>query len=270
MLRIAISTCCFIGTLFAPILCHAWGKTGHKIVAAIAYELLEPKARNQANKILDENFVNAALWADAIKEDRPDTGPWHYINTPPGKTVFDLERDCVGGNCVVAQIQSHLRTLENERASRRSKREALKFLIHLVADIHQPLHASRATDRGGNNIRVSFFGTPTNLHAAWDNDILEKFLADNRLSWRKHARSLSKNPFIHEMIEPGEQAVIHWANSSRALSESLAYVHPDGQPVRSGERLGAAYYTRAAPVVNESLRIAGIRLAHVLNLTLSK
>lgn len=255
---------CFIGTLLAPVFCHAWGAAGHKIVAAIAYEMLTPETRAEVDKLLDEDFIDASLWADDIKEDRPETAPWHYVNTPRGETAVELKRDCADGNCVVAQIQRNLQTLRDTSNSRETRREALKFVIHFIADIHQPLHVSRAADRGGNDIAVAFFGEPTNLHAVWDKGLLEKFLEDNGLTWRSHARDLSQSPYVHEIFEPGEHAAVHWANTSRSVAEHIAYAHPDGRPVKSGDRLGAAYYRRTSPVVNESLRIAGVRLAHAI------
>ena len=114
------------------------------------------------------DMPSIASWADQVRNSRKETGPWHYIDVPVNKPHVDLKRDCPDGNCVIPKIDQFERTVADARATPLQRREALMYLIHLVGDMHQPLHCSDNADKGGNDIKLAFLGRPTNLHSLWD------------------------------------------------------------------------------------------------------
>ena len=116
--------------------------------------------------------------ADQIRMQRPETAPWHYVNipihpAPDEPSDYDATRDCPNDACVVAKIEQFERVLADRQVSQRQRLEALKYLVHFVGDVHQPLHTSNDHDRGGNEVPVTFMGRQTNLHAVWDTGIIE-------------------------------------------------------------------------------------------------
>jgi hypothetical protein len=159
----------------------AWGRQGHIIVAEIAEQYLEIKTVKQVRDLLAlqnvATLADVSIWADQIRLQRPETAPWHYVNipghVPPGEpSAYVFARDCPRGDCVVGKIDDFVRVLGASQSSSASERlEALKFIVHFVADIHQPLHCIK-DNRGGNEIRVVSNGKPANLHTVWDTSIL--------------------------------------------------------------------------------------------------
>lgn len=110
----------------------------------------------------------ASTWADEIRRDRPETAPWHYVDIKVTSTGLDRGRNCPGDDCVVAQIEKDLAIVRDRTLAPPIRAEALRFLIHFVGDLHQPLHAADSHDRGGNEVRVVLDGELTNLRAVWD------------------------------------------------------------------------------------------------------
>jgi hypothetical protein len=162
--------------LLLPGTALAWGSEGHHIIADIAEQYLEPATAQQAHEMLALDNVTTlaavSTWADDIRTQRPETAPWHYVNipiNPPDGTppAYDARRDCPTGDCVVAKIGTFEAVLRDKSAPPRHRLEALKFLVHLVGDISQPLHCADNQDRGGNDVHVDFMGWRTNLHAVW-------------------------------------------------------------------------------------------------------
>jgi hypothetical protein len=148
------------------------------VVATLASTLLTPEAQAEVAALLDSGttLADIATWADDIRVSRPNTGPWHYVNIPRGATGYSARRDCSRG-CVVSAIEQSLRLLQDSSKVRAVRQEALKWLVHLVADLHQPLHAI-ADDKGGNDVIVQFNGRQTNLHRLWDVDLIERAYAN--------------------------------------------------------------------------------------------
>jgi hypothetical protein len=166
---------------------RTWSKDGHRIVCAVAWKELAPETRALVEDLLKEDpasgFPEACLWADAIRSDPAHEGtkPHHYVNVPAGAAGIDLARDCPPErSCVIRAIVLHIGTLRHPKASAADKAQALKFLGHFVGDIHQPLHAGRAEDRGGTAIKVRFLGEETSLHAVWDGGLI----AGMGLNWQ--------------------------------------------------------------------------------------
>ena len=159
----------------------AWGSEGHRIVAEIAEQYLEPTTARQVRDLLalenETTLAEVSTWADHIRGRRRDTARWHYVDIPirpPAGTPagYDASRDCPRGDCVVAAIERFTDTLRDKSASPGDRLEALKFVVHFVADVHQPLHCADNGDCGGNDVRVSFLGQHMTLHAVWDSGIL--------------------------------------------------------------------------------------------------
>src|SRR6185312_3314064 len=173
----------------------------HRIAADIAEQYLEPATARQIHDLLAiENattLASVSTWADDIRRQRPETAPWHYVNipiNPPAGTppAYDAARDCPNGACVVAAIGRFEAVLRDQAAPPRQRLEALKFLVHLVADINQPLHCANNGDRGGNDVHVEFEGRSTNLHAVWDSGILAAMkIGDDRAYALSLAQSIT-------------------------------------------------------------------------------
>ncbi len=294
---------------------RAWGCQGHQAIAFIAEAHLNPRARATALKILaaspidpslprycqpraTDPFADASTWADDVRRARPQTAPWHFIDVPRGVRRGSLARYCPPATgCVVSVIEEELRTLRNPHASARNRADALRFLIHFVADMHQPLHDVTNNDLGGNCVPVEFFGEQPretnpqhesfspNLHGIWDVGIIDHF--DHGESSQQLAHDLDRK--FRARIEVWEKQPIDfdaWVWKSHALADSVSYGKlPRAIPVEApvpvsscaddqhvGERmfryhedLGAAYESAAAPVVQVQLAQAGARLAAVLN-----
>ena len=174
-----------------------WGKTGHRVVAEIAKKNLTENALKKINSILDgESLPTVSTWADEIKSD-PESrkyNTWHYVNIPLDEDYADIEKNKNGD--VVTAINECIEVLKNKNSPLSSKVFYLKFLIHLVGDIHQPLHVGRFEDRGGNDIKVKFFGKQTNLHRLWDTDMIN----DHMMSYSEFAENLDKIKFINTSL----------------------------------------------------------------------
>src|SRR5262249_18312362 len=160
----------FLGFLALPILSWAWGPEGHRVVAELARERLQGAARRQIRELLgNDDLAAISTWADKIRNERPETSGWHFVDIPWNAGSFSSGRDCYRPdshhpssredhhNCVVDRIEIFRRVLADHHASRAAREEALKFLVHFVADLHQPLHAIGEA-RGGNQIAIVEFG----------------------------------------------------------------------------------------------------------------
>jgi hypothetical protein len=181
-LRMTAPAALFLSTVLGAGHALAWGPEGHAIVAEIAEARLTDAARAQVAQLLTQenhqHLDEVASWADDYRVSHPETGGWHYVDIPLSTAAYDANRDCAGGNCVVVQIQSFAATLGNKNAAPADRLVALKFVVHFVGDIHQPLHAEDDDDKGGNDVHITYFGKSTNLHSVWDGRIIEQARCD--------------------------------------------------------------------------------------------
>ncbi len=245
----------------------AWGSEGHRIVGEIAEQYLDPATTQQIRDLLAlENATTLAAvstWADEIRQQRRNTAPWHFVDIPISAPAYDPGRDCPRGNCVVAKIDEFVAELRDRSLPPRQRLEALKFVVHFIGDVHQPLHTADNSDRGGNEIKVEFLGHRTNLHAIWDTGILAPAVRGDE---RAYALRLVRS------ITPGEIAkwrggsAADWANESHGVAQQVIY----GELPHEPGYLPASYERAALPIVNEQLEKAGVRLAAVLNAILAK
>ncbi len=258
--------------LFLVVFCQqvsAWGADGHQLICQLAYNSLSPKAKVFVDDTLalgeksmghaNDTFADACLWPDEARfGDYKGTYEHHFINIPRAAPGIDFARDCSALDCIAVAIQRYLTYLARPAGGTREqerKATALAFLGHFVGDLHQPLHVAHGEDWGGNRIQVRWFGKDTNLHRVWDVDILKRA----NVTFPESADMIAGT-----VVEPGEVAVLSWMRDTLRLARSHAYANVRGQPVRSGDELGKAYFERSKPVVIEQMALASRRLAMII------
>jgi hypothetical protein len=272
--------CAALLTAAAP-LAMAWGPQGHAIVADIAQAHLTPTATAQVSALLkldgDDGLDQIASWADGNRKEFPKTGTWHYVDIPLHEPGYVATRDCPDGDCVVGKIDQYAKVLADRSASPQDRLLALKWLVHFVGDVHQPLHAEDDDDKGGNTVQQIYFGKGTNLHRIWDSGIIEQQLGlplgpNYSIDRAQVAAAASK---LDAAVTPTERAAwapagllsnvdtasIAWANESHKLAQ-VAYTD---LPKRPNDNWSAAYQAKSWPVVQTRLQQAGVRLAELLN-----
>lgn len=232
-----------------------WGKTGHRATAEIASGYLTNSAKKQIHDLLDgKSLALVSTYGDDIKSNHhyDDYKVWHYINIPKGKTYAQVKAD-LGPN-IISAIKTCKAKLEDETTSREKKKFYLKMLIHLMGDLHQPMHIGRPDDLGGNRIIVFWFGEASNLHRVWDSDMLNAYL----MSYSELAMNqeeLSKK----EVATLQEGTLLDWMHETHQLTKKIyASVH-------NGQYLSYGYSYKWLHVARKQLQIGGIRLADMLN-----
>jgi hypothetical protein len=261
----------FVLMLVMPAYALAWGGDGHQIVGLNAEDRLTPQAQAAIHGLLEHGAnisdADVANWADEVRRDRTETGPWHYVNIPTSQPSFDPARDGKDGANVIDRINAFEQILSDKNSPRDDRVEALKFLVHFVGDIHQPLHcADRNGDRGGNARLVFFLDEPmaTNLHHCWDTSILLHQKGTMRVLDYAHALEAKMTPA--QIAQWSKGTPEDWANESHRIAIESVYkdVPADGDP----PKLDEAYIQRSAAIIDQQLEKAGVRLAMILNRTL--
>jgi hypothetical protein len=241
-----------------------WGREGHQIIAAIAEDHLDETTKVMIQSLIGNNHLySVASWADDVRKDRRETGPWHYVNIPFG-SKFAASRDCaLPHGCVVAKIDDFVKVLTDKKAPREERAEALKFLVHFVGDIHQPMHAAKEA-AGGNGVHVSFLSSnrcgpyDCNLHAVWDTSmILHAGMKREEYAW--HEEELIRADKLDGQAGGTPE---QWANESVMLAQ-VAWV-------QDGTNLDEGYYQREIQVADRQMALAGMRLAKLLNESIGK
>jgi hypothetical protein len=233
-----------------------WWDFGHRIVARLAELRLTPHTREAVRDILDgQSLADASVWADNIRQYRHDADNLHYVNIPLADTRYVPERHCPGGQCIIAAIEQERHQLADPAASREERAEALRFLIHFMGDMHQPLHVADNGDRGGNQRAVIFLSHPTDLHKVWDGELIDSSVGSQGEYFellRRRMRSLDL-----KKLEAG--TVVDWAMEGHRIAVEHVYRLP-----RDG-RIGRAYVRENRPIIDRALIAGGVRLAKVLN-----
>lgn len=251
----------------APHDSFAWGADGHRIIANIAEARLTATAEAQVQGLLDgAHLADVSVWADEIRKGRPDTSRWHYVDIPYDASSYDATRDCQPtdhGDCVIAEIARAEKILGDGSRSKADRAEALKFLVHFVGDMHRPLHsierkdpATGVGDRGGNEVRVTLFSTPTNLHAVWDSGIV----SHGGVTLEQVQKGLSTQD--EKVLAQGDP--VQWALAAHNLAITNTYVIPPDH------QLSDDYVNKNVPVVVAQLGSAGVRLAAILDAVLGE
>lgn len=235
---------------------NIWGRTGHRVTGHIAEKNLSNKARKAIKELLDGNSLAfASTYADEIKSDRSYSSytPWHYVNYPLAKAYNESKKSEFGD--LVTAIDNCIKILKDENSSCEDKIFYLKFLIHIIGDLHQPMHAGRAADRGGNDIQVQWFGEGSNLHRVWDTNMIESY----GMSYYELGDELNNATNKKERKTIQQGTVIEW------LEESHDYANDIYGSVSVGEKLGYSYSHKYNSILFERLKKGGFRLAKVLN-----
>lgn len=243
----------------------AWGPEGHNLVARLAEAHLTAAAQAKVAEILGpgETLASVSSWPDRIRASRPETGPWHYTDIPIDRPHLDMERDCPKGECLVARLDNFEKVLADPAAKPMERREALIYIVHLVGDMHQPLHSSDNHDKGGNGVQTDFFGKPTNLHTVWDSGLLTRMGDEDKL-FAEFSRDLTPK----RQRKWGKGSPAQWAEETHRWSQKITYGKLP--KVSNGERvpIGDAYERAADPLIREEIEKAGARLAAILNAAL--
>ncbi|MDQ3618381.1 MAG: S1/P1 nuclease [Pseudomonadota bacterium] len=244
----------------------AWGTLGHRLVAALAWDELDPQARAEITALLageaEPTLPGIANWADDLRANDPELGKrsarWHYVNIAEHGCAYDAVLACRGGDCVVAAIRAQTAILADRNQPKAARLQALKFVVHFVGDVHQPMHAGYGHDRGGNDVQLnvpdgSKDGSGSNLHALWDSGLLRTTGLDEA-AYLQRLRALP-------LTAPLPCDAAAWAEASCHL-----VVQPGLYP--PGAKIGDAYVQRWLPVAEMQLRRGGNQLARLLARTL--
>lgn len=243
---------------------QAWDAPGHRKACHKAWREMTDTARAGVSKLLEietaDDFANMCAWADDIADARPETKTWHVIDIPKDARTIDLARDCAAPqSCVVEQIGRYTDVLSSN-APVAARAEALKFVAHLMGDLHQPLHVAFAADRHGEDVKITFLGRETNLHELWDGLLLEAPDPPTR----------GYTPFLQDLTDRYNRerwtvgTVRDWAQETFWVMRAppTGYV---GNP--GGLVFDEIYVKQNYLVATDQLDKAGVRLGALLNKT---
>ncbi|HEY5971417.1 MAG TPA: S1/P1 nuclease [Pseudoxanthomonas sp.] len=264
-----------------PLSLLAWSNPGHRLIGDLAQRRLTPVAEAQVAELLagepEPSLAGVASWADTLRGSDPEnykkTESWHYINFPAATCAYSAQRDCPGGNCVVGQIERQRKILADRSMPIATRRNALKFIVHFVGDLHQPLHASNRSDKGGNGFQISLRTDlkpkteaqqksyvdgvmGTNLHSVWDYYLL----ASKGLPPELYAEQLAARPWPPTPAA-GSMEPAAWANESCRLIDSQR-LYP------KGHKMDSRYLDAHRPLAERQIVISAKRLSDLLNATL--
>lgn len=255
---------------FLPSPAFAWGKTGHRVVAAIADTQLSGLARAQVDQILGrgQSLADVANWPDEMRSApgefwQKTATPWHYV------TLNGIVYDHAPPEGDALEALGHFsKVLQDPNATFADKQLALRFIIHLVGDLHQPLHVGKCCDRGANDVKVKWFGKSTNLHAVWDSQLVD----DEQLSFSELADKLERHMSNQDVIKWWDVNPRDWISESGEIRDTLYPAAPKpakGKKAKKGEvavpDLSYSYVYKFTPVMERRLSQAGVRLAAYLN-----
>lgn len=246
----------------------AWGPLGHRLVAALAWDDLTPATRAQIAALLadepDPSLPGIANWADELRANDPDLGKksakWHYVNLGEDDCAYQPARHCPNGDCVIEAIRVQTLILADRTRPRAERARALKFVVHFVGDVHQPLHAGYARDKGGNDIQINLDGRGSNLHALWDSGLLNRARLDEH-AWLQRLRALSLAVPLSQPPLPPDS--VGWAEASCRIA-----LRPGLYPSRA--IIDDNYVQTWLPEAEAQLRRGGSHLAALLNAALKR
>jgi hypothetical protein len=255
-----------VATSAAP--AAAWGPLGHRVSAALAERNISGRTKAAIGQILgSESMAEAATWPDEERSN-PDpfwqetASPWHFVTLPPGSPAAQLQHPPEGD--AVTALEQYTKVLRDPAASLADKQRALRFVIHIVPDLHMPLHAGKPGDRGANDVKVTWFNVPQNLHWVWD----EGIIVHQQLSFSEYAERLAARTTPAEVLQWWDPRPTTWIDESTALRDKL-YPATGGEAglgtVESPIVLSYAYEWQWRPSVELRLQQGGVRLAAYLD-----
>ncbi len=244
-------------TLFTHLSLFGWAMTGHRVIGEVAQKHLKPHTSIAIKKDLGtQSLASISNWPDFIKSDVKKSlkyRSWHYINIPKGKSFDPKTRNPKGD--ILTALEHFTTVLKNKKSDKKARWEALSFIVHLVGDLHQPLHTGYKTDRGGNSVALKWFGNPTNLHRIWD----ENLISLQKLSYTEYAKVLEEKKLSKNELQKIKKASpLNWMLESRAYLK-IAYEY------KKGEYWEYNYNYKHLEKLNERLYYGGLRLAHYLD-----
>lgn len=242
-----------------------WGATGHRVIGALAQAQLSDSAQKAVSELLagepEPTLAGVSTWADDVRANAPEfkwTTPLHWVNFPPGQCDYQPEPLCHEGLCVVAAIERYQRELADPSLPLKQRREALKFVVHFVGDVHQPLHAGYQSDRGGNDFQISYQREGWNLHSVWDSLLIDSL----KLGATAYTERMQQTP-----LDRISTSIVGVARPAAWAEESCAIVQQaDFYPPR--HKITASYLEAKRDEADQRLKLAGARLAALLNSTL--
>jgi hypothetical protein len=237
-----------------PVPTTVWGGLGHRLIARVAADRISAPVRAEIDTLLGGRALrDVAVWADSIRPARPETGPFHYINVPLDSSFLGWRRYCPATGCILEALERYRALLADRSKPRAERSEALKWVVHLVGDLHQPLHVGERGDRGGNDVPVLWEGFRTNLHSVWDSRILGSRGLDEEAYWARLRGHLATADSAWSAGGPAD-----WAAESHAMSRDHVYRVPgdlDASSDYARENLSRA---------EQRLLQAGLRLGRML------
>jgi hypothetical protein len=246
----------------------AWGPLGHRVSAALAERNISGRTRAHVEEILGrETLVEAATVPDEERSNpapfwQETASPYHYVTLPVGETADRLEHPAEGD--AATALARYTAVLRDPAATREDKALALRFVVHIVPDLHMPLHAGKPGDRGGNDVKVTWFDQPQNLHWVWD----EGILLHQQLSFSEYADRLARRTAPEQVLQWWDPRPATWIDESTALRDRLyPAAGPDvglGTP-ESPIKLSWNYEWQWRPSVEQRLQQGGVRLAAYLD-----
>ena len=232
----------------------AWGQTGHRTIALIATKHLDKKTKQELFEIMGhESLMQASTWMDEIRSDHKwdHTHPWHYVTIPDGENYLSAEKSDKGD--AVEAIERLKAIVIDASSSREDKRNAIRMLVHIIGDIHQPLHVGNGTDRGGNDVKIKWFYEKSNLHRIWDSGMID-------------SKQLSYTELAQFVDHPKETPIpnLHSTDINVWIQEAMS-LRPQVYDLTNEEYLSYEYMYKNWDTVMIQIEKAGIRLAEVLN-----
>lgn len=244
----------FLSLFIAQNTLLAWGQTGHRAIGQIAENHLSIKAKKSIEKILGhESLAIVSIWMDEVRSDDnfDHTHSWHWVSIPDGGDYASSTKNPDGD--VIEAIERMIALLKSDTTSMDKRKESLKFLVHLVGDLHQPLHVGNGTDKGGNDVKVKWFYKNSNLHRIWDSGIIDQ----KGLSYTELAKSID-NASKDQIARWTVGKAVNWAEECMSLRKQV-------YDIGGAENLSYEYMFKNWALVQEQLNKAGIRLAGILN-----
>lgn len=253
-----IITCVF---LVLPLQVHAWGVQGHRVIGRAAASQLDATAALELRAILDVNegthlddaIDEACNWPDRVRKKFgwKWSQPLHYVNLPRHSSRYERSRDCPEGLCVTEGIVKYANALSQPLQDER-RWQAFAFLCHLVADLHQPLHAGYRDDRGGNNVDIEYQDKEWNLHQFWDSVLIEERMKDENAMITRLKQHRQATTIDWSVGEPTS-----WTEQSHRIAGESAYP--------AGRQIDQAFADQSWEITVQQLERASSRLARVLN-----
>lgn len=252
----------FIGLIGLIPFLVGWGATGHRVVGEVAEQHLKPLVKKKVLDLLEgESVAEASTWGDETRSmpEWKHSAPWHYINVEDAQEikVLSLPPSAESIGDVLQAIAFFERATKDPKQSKAKRAEALLWLLHFVGDVHMPLHVGKAEDRGGGSVQVHWFGSPTNLHRVWDDEVIDH----SRLSFTEIARFVGRRATDANVKAWQAADVLEWARESKTLRAKCYEFDRNTVP----PQLSWNYYNSAWEIISQRLAQAGVRLAGLLN-----